>query len=367
MCPKRPERRLKILKIPSDPGRLKKSSDLRIREGAVWMPVWQMDWLFPDRWLWPWAFALLWVPALLLLLRGRLHGGPSILYSSTELLATLAKRVRHRTGWFRLLLPLFGMACLAVALARPQNVTAERAAIHSGVDVMLVLDATPTMLAEDFEIAGRRANRVDAVVHLAEEFIDRRPHDRIGLIYFAAYPSLLSPPTHNHAWLKQALRRVEVRPATAIGDAIASAANRLKNSDAESRVIVLLTDGDNNWGRIMPATAAEAAGALGIRIYAVGIGSDHPVPIPGWGMAEAILDESTLHAIADNSGGRYFRAKSAADLREVFREIDRLEKTEFEDASIEVPTERAGPWLLLSAGFLALGWLGQYGRGGRWW
>lgn len=326
-----------------------------------------MDWLFPDRWLWPWAFGLLAVPLVLFWLRGRLRGGPSFLYFSTELLEKVAKRVRNRAGALRILLPLLGMACLAVALARPQKVTAESAAIHSGVDVMLVLDATPTMLAEDFEIAGRRANRVDAVVHLAEEFIEARPHDRIGLIYFAAYPSLLSPPTHNHDWLKQALRRVEVRPATAIGDAIASAANRLKDSDAESRVIVLLTDGDNNWGRIMPATAAEAAGALGIRIYAVGIGSDHPVPIPGWGMAEAILDESTLRTIAEKSGGEFFRAKSAADLREVFREIDRLEKTEFEDHTMEVTTETAAPWLMLAAGFLGLGWLGQYARGGRWW
>lgn len=326
-----------------------------------------MDWLFPMRWLWPWAFTLLLVPAFLLLLRGRLHGGPSILYSSTQLLAQLAKRVRNRAGWVRLLLPLLGMACLAVALARPQNVITERTAIHSGVDVMLVLDATPTMLAEDFAIDGRRANRVEAVVHLAGEFIDQRPNDRIGLIYFAAYPSLLSPPTHNHAWLKQALRRVEVRPATAIGDAIASAANRLKDSDAESRVIVLLTDGDNNWGRIAPATAAEAAGALGIRIYAVGIGSDHPVPIPGWGMAEAILDETTLQTIADNSGGSYFRAKGAGDLREVFREIDRLEKTDFEDEVLEIPTDEAKPWLLAGLLFLALGWVRHYGKGGKWW
>jgi Ca-activated chloride channel family protein len=325
-----------------------------------------MDWLFPDRWLWPWAFALLLVPLLLLWFRGRLHGGPGFLFSSTAVLERIGRRVRERAGWLRLLFPLAALACLAVALARPQTVETESAAIHSGVDVMLVLDATPTMLAEDFAIDGRRASRVDAVIHLASEFIDARPQDRIGLIYFAAFPSLLSPPTHKHSWLKEALRRVEVRPATAIGDAIASAANRLKDSDAESRVIVLLTDGDNNWGRLMPATAAEAAGALGIRIYAVGIGSDHPVPIPGWGMAEAILDESTLRAVAENSNGRYFRARSAADLREVFREIDRLEKTDFEDNALEIPAEQATPWLVAAAFFLGLGWLGQYGAGGRW-
>ncbi len=361
-----PEGSCKSMKIPSGFGGLKKSSGLWIRCGVGSVAGSGMEWLLPDRWLWPWAFALLLVPALLLLLRGRLHGGPSIVYSSTDFLVHTARRVRYRAGWIRLLLPLLGMACLAVALARPQSVTSEHNAIHSGVDVMLVLDATPTMLAEDFEIAGRRASRVDAVVHLAAEFIDRRPNDRIGLIYFAAYPSLLSPPTHNHVWLKDALRRVEVRQATAIGDAIASAANRLKNSDAESRVIVLLTDGDNNWGRVMPATAAEAAGALGIRIYAIGIGSDHPVRIPGWGMAQAILDEATLQAVADKSGGRYFRAKSAGDLREVFREIDRLEKTDFEDEVVEIPTDEAKPWLLAGLLFLALGWVGHYGKGGKW-
>jgi len=316
----------------------------------------------PDQWLWPWAFGLLLIPLLLLWQRGRPRGGAAFVFSGVEILRHLGRPLRSRIGALRFLWPILGLAFLVVALARPQTLHEESQSIHSGVDVMLVLDATPTMLAEDFVLDGRRVSRVDAVIRLADEFIEARRNDRIGLIYFAAFPSLLSAPTHHHDWLRESLRRVEVRPATAIGDAIASAANRLKDSEAESRIIVLLTDGDNNWGRIEPATAAEAAGALGIRIYAVGIGSDHPVPIPGFrGMAEAILDETTLRNVAGNSDGKYFRAKSTDDLRQVFREIDRLETTEFDAGAIRIPQELLHPWILAATFCLLLGFLTDQG------
>jgi Ca-activated chloride channel family protein len=320
-----------------------------------------MNWLFPDVWFWPWAFLLLAVPLFFLWFRGQTGSGPAVMFPPAERLAVLGKMVRNRPGWVRLLALVLGMSCLTFALARPQMVERLPSSIHSGVDVMLVLDATPTMLAEDFVLDGRRVSRVNAVVRLAGDFIDARPHDRIGLIYFAAYPSLLSPPTHNHAWLKESLRRVEVRPATAIGDAIASAANRLKDSDAASRVIVLLTDGDNNYGRLAPSTAAEAAGALGIRIHAVGIGSDHPVPIPGWGMAEAILDETTLRDVARQSNGRYFRAKSAVDLQAVFAEIDQLERTDFDGEEMVLPVDIPDVWLWGALAFLSVGFLSRFG------
>jgi len=317
---------------------------------------------FPDQWLWPWAFGLLVIPLLLLWKNGRPRGGAAFVFSGVDILRQLGRPLRSRIGALRFLWPILGLAFLAVALARPQNLLEKTEHIHSGVDVMLVLDATPTMLAEDFTLHGRRISRVDAVIRLADEFIEARQNDRIGLIYFAAFPSLLSAPTHHHEWLRESLRRVEVRPATAIGDAIASAANRLKDSEAESRIIVLLTDGDNNWGRLEPATAAEAAGVLGIRIYAVGIGSDHPVPIPGYrGMAEAILDETTLRNVAENSDGKYFRAKSTDDLRKVFREIDQLEKTEFDAGAIRIPQENLHPWILAAAFCLLLGFLTDQG------
>ena len=321
-----------------------------------------MSWLFPDLWFWPWAFFLLLVPLLLVFLRGRVGGAPSVVFPLAAGMAALGKTVRNQPVGPHLLAAALGLACLAAALARPQVARPLPSAIHSGVDVMLVLDATPTMLAEDFVLDGRRVSRVDAVVRLAGDFIAARPHDRIGLIYFAAYPSLLSPPTHNHAWLQEALRRVEVREATAIGDAIASAALRLKDSDAASRVIVLLTDGDNNYGQLLPATAAEAAGALGICIHAVGIGSDHPVPIPGWGMARAILDEATLRAVAAKSQGRYFRARTTADLQAVFAAIDQLERTDFEGQQRVLPEEVPDGWLLGALACFCAAFASRFGR-----
>jgi Ca-activated chloride channel family protein len=329
-----------------------------------------MEWLEPWRsetLQWPWALALLVVPLVLLWWRGQREGRAAVVFPGLARMRPLGARPAYRVGRLRWLWPLGALACLAVALARPQDVVRESTVVHSGVDVMLVLDATPTMLARDFTLGGRPVSRVEAVVHLAGEFIDARPHDRIGLIYFAAFPSLLSPPTHYHGWLHESLRRVEVRPATAIGDALASAANRLKDSDAASRVVVLLTDGDNNWGRIMPATAAQAAGALGIKVYAIGIGSDQPVLVPGYGRMEAILDEETLRTIAERSGGEYFRAFGADDLREVFRQIDELEKTEFDSDEREFRVERFRPWLLAAGVFLLLGFLSDQGSWRRLW
>ncbi len=138
-----------------------------------------------------------------------------------------------RPGLLRISLPFLTLVLTTVALARPQIVQRISSAKYSGVDIMLVLDATPTMLAQDFTIGGEPADRVDAVVYLAREFVRSRPHDRIGMLFFAAYPLLLSPPTLNHDWLEKSLTRVEVRDATAIGSAITSAANQLKDSTAK--------------------------------------------------------------------------------------------------------------------------------------
>jgi Ca-activated chloride channel family protein len=267
----------------------------------------------------------------------------------------------ERPGLLRISLPFLTLVLTTVALARPQIVQRISSAKYSGVDIMLVLDATPTMLAQDFTIGGEPASRVDAVVYLAREFVRSRPHDRIGMLFFAAYPLLLSPPTLNHDWLEKSLTRVEVRDATAIGSAIASAANQLKDSTAKSKLIVVLTDRDNNYGRIEPRTAAEAAGALGIQVYAIGIGSDHPVPIPGYGYAQAILNDGLLRDVARLSHGQYFRARGTEDLKKTFAEIDRLEKSDYSSEEHEDVKELYEPPALASLMTLAGGFLLTYG------
>ena len=310
-------------------------------------------------------FALLVIPAAIAVLQSRAGSAPSFVFSSTAPLEAMGKRAKKRPGLARIRPPLLALVLMTVALARPQIVQRISSTKYSGVDIMLVLDATPTMLAQDFTIGGQPASRVEAVVYLAREFVRSRPNDRMGMIFFAAYPSLLSPPTLNHDWLEKSLDRVEVREATAIGSALASAANHLKDSTAKSKVIVVLTDGDNNYGKIQPRTAAEAAGALGIKIYAIGIGSDHPVPIPGYGYAQAILNEGLLRDVAKLSHGRYFRARGTEDLKKTFAEIDRLEKTDYSSEEHEDIKELYEPPALASLMTLAGGFLLTYGLSRR--
>jgi Ca-activated chloride channel homolog len=328
----------------------------------MWVALSELEHL---RFAWPIAFALLAVPVAVAILQGRPGSAPSLVFSSTASILALSKKTKKRPGLLRISLPFLTLVLTTVALARPQIVQRISSAKYSGVDIMLVLDATPTMLAQDFTIGGEPASRVDAVVYLAREFVRSRPHDRIGMLFFAAYPLLLSPPTLNHDWLEKSLTRVEVRDATAIGSAIASAANQLKDSTAKSKLIVVLTDGDNNYGRIEPRTAAEAAGALGIQVYAIGIGSDHPVPIPGYGYAQAILNDGLLRDVARLSHGQYFRARGTEDLKKTFAEIDRLEKSDYSSEEHEDIKELYEPPALASLMTLAGGFLLTYGLSRR--
>ena len=185
---------------------------------------------------------------------------------------------------FSRILPLLALAAAIVALARPQLSNAFTRVESSGIDIMIVLDVSRSMLAEDYRGEdGRRANRINTVKKITRQFIEQRPADRIGLSAFAGRPYLVSPLTLDHGWLLQQLDRLRiglVEDGTAIGSALASAASRLKDSQAKSRIIVLLSDGGNNAGRVAPATAAEAAAALGLKVYTIGAGSQGPAPYP---------------------------------------------------------------------------------------
>jgi len=290
----------------------------------------------------PWLLLLLLLIPLLSFLRGQRGGSPTVVFSSTEPLRALGKRVQSRAGNFLTSLLFLALALLIVALARPQKGTTLTHVEASGVDIMLVLDVSGSMKAEDFTIGNRAASRISVVKKVTEEFIEKRPNDRLGIIAFAGRPYLVSPLTLDHDWLLQNMDRVQiglVEDSTAIGSALASAANRLRgDKNAKSRIIILLTDGENNAGRISPATAAEAAKAIGAKIYTIGAGSDGNARIPagrnffGQMMYQEVgpLNATALKQIAEIGNGQFFRATDTRSLKEIYAQIDKLEKSSFE-------------------------------------
>ena len=275
-------------------------------------------------------------------LAGRKGGAPAVQFSGTDVLRNAGIATRARSGRWSLMWLLTSLAAGILALARPQLANSFSQVETSGIDIMVVLDVSRSMLAEDYVGEdGKRANRIDTVKRITRQFIEQRPADRIGISAFAGRPYLVSPLTLDHGWLLQNLDRLRigmVEDGTAIGSALASAANRLKDSTSKTRIIVLLSDGGNNAGRVAPATAAEAASALGIKIYTIGAGSQGPAPYPvqdAFGRTlyrniPADLDEDTLKQLAAIGGGRYFAARNTRSMQEIFDQIDKLEKSKIE-------------------------------------
>lgn len=300
------------------------------------------------------------IPALLYL---RYHHSkhPKITYSHGELLKTLPVAWTVR---YRFILPCCyatGLVLLIIALARPQRGLSESRVKTAAVDIVLTVDVSTSMRAEDFATPTQRhLNRLDASKEVIKQFIMDRPDDRIGLIAFSALPYTVSPLTLDHAWLigrLEDLRTGMLEDGTAIGDALASAVNRLRNSEAKSKVIILLTDGMNNVGKLSPDNAAEAAKALGIKVYTVGAGGG--AQPSGFGMLQyafqqAEIDEATLTKIAQITGGLYFRAKDLDELEKVYDEIDHMEKTEINMEQFTRYEERFAPVLITALLLLLL-------------
>ncbi len=294
----------------------------------------------------PWLLLLLLLLPLLAYLRGRLGPRAAILFSATAPYFTIGKRSASRTGNFLRTLTWLSLALLIVALARPQLGRSLTQVEASGIDIMLVLDVSNSMLAKDFTIGGDEATRLDAVREVTRKFIEARPNDRIGLIAFGYQPYIVSPMTLDHDWLLQNLDRVRiglVEGSTAIGSAMASAGNRLNDKQSKSRVVVLLTDGDNNAGKVPPNTAAEAFKALKIHLYAIGVGTNGIAPFPmqdeqGHPLTDAegnvlyqnarvSFNENGLREVARIADGKFYRATDTQSLEGIYHEIDQLEKT----------------------------------------
>ena len=319
---------------------------------------------------WLWALAVL--PAVILW-RGRRGPVAAVEYSDIGLAREVARRTRSRFGWMVGLLPVMAAALMIVGLARPQRTHSRTEVTAKGIDIVLGLDVSGSMQALDFSVDNYRVNRIAVVKSVVARFIDERPDDRIGLIAFAAAPYIVSPLTLDHDWLLQNLERIDVGigdDGTAIGSAIAAAVNHLRTTAAKSKVVILLTDGVNNSGKISPLAAAEAARALGVRVYTIGVGVRGKAPIPVRDeagkvhviMASVDVDEKTLEAVAKETGGVFYRATDTDSLEKIYEQINRYETSAQTVQKFE-HVEELYRWTLYPAlGLLVLGLLLQQTR-----
>jgi Ca-activated chloride channel homolog len=312
---------------------------------------------------WFWLLALL---PLVLLWRGRRGPIAAIEYSDVGLAREVARGSRSRIAGWLWLLPILAGALMIAGLARPQRANSRTEVTANGIDIVLALDVSGSMQALDFTIDNQRVNRIEVVKSVVAKFIEERPDDRIGIIAFAGAPYLVSPITLDHDWLQQNLERVNiggVDDGTAIGSAIAASVNRLRTTPAKSKVVILLTDGMNNTGKISPLAAAEAARALGVKIYTVGVGVRGKAPIPVRDeagnlrliMATVDVDEKTLQAVADETGGKFYRATDTDSLQRIYEQINRFEKTAQTVQKFEHADELYSWALIPSLAILVLG------------
>ena len=268
-------------------------------------------------------------------------------------------------SWRNLLRPLpfilrvLALCCLIIALARPQTRNDEQLVTGEGIDIVLCLDISGSMLAQDFT-----PNRMEAAKNVAAEFIDHRPTDRIGLVIFSGESFTMCPLTTDRTVLKTQLYNVQsglLEDGTAIGSGLATGVDRLRNSPSKSKVIILLTDGENNGGLIDPNTAKEIAKSIGVRVYTVGMGTEGfaPVPVqtPGGVVMQrekVNIDEKLLTQIAKETGARYYRAKDNESLKNIYSEIDGLERSRIEVTALRRYTEQFFPFALAAALLLML-------------
>jgi len=254
---------------------------------------------------------------------------------------------------------LLTLCCLIIALARPQTRNDEQLVTGEGIDIVLCLDISGSMLAQDFT-----PNRMEAAKNVASEFIDHRPTDRIGLVIFSGESFTMCPLTTDRNVLKSQLFTVQsglLEDGTAIGSGLATGVDRLRNSPSKSKVIILLTDGENNGGLIDPNTAKEIAKSVGVKVYTVGMGTEGFAPVPIQTATGVIMqrekvniDEKLLTQIATETGGKYYRAKDNESLKGIYDEINRLEKSKIEVSNIRRYSEQFYPFALAGAIFLLL-------------
>jgi Ca-activated chloride channel family protein len=292
----------------------------------------------------PYFLLLLLLLPVLAWLRGRSGKPPAFVYSSVQLVRPILNITRSRSGAFLSGLRWLALALLIFALAQPRLTKSETKVSASGVDIVVAFDMSGSMVSEDFEVRGKRVNRFNMARDVLRQFIDKRPNDRIGLVVFASEAYIAAPLTLDHDFLLQHLERLGIgtidENRTAIGSGLSTAINRLREVQSKSKIVILMTDGQNNAGKIAPMTAAEAAQALKTKVYTIGVGMQGRAPMPAgrnpftgetvYQWVPVDIDEDTLRKIAGLTGGKYYRADNSEKFRSIYDEIDKLEKTEAE-------------------------------------
>ena len=289
----------------------------------------------------PWFLVLLLLIPLWLWARMSYRLLPALHFPRAQSLEGLPRSWPRRLYWLLPVMANIGFTLLIIAMARPQRGIQERTIQAETMDIVLVIDVSTSMEAIDFATEGNRNNRLDAVKEVARDFIAGREGDRLGLIAFSGQPYTMSPLTRDHDWLLQRVDDLATRQmpdGTAIGTALASAVNRLRDSDADTRLILLLTDGINNTGDISPRNAAQLAAKYGFRTYVIGAGSTGPVDFPFrdpfgrtiYRQVNIPIDDAAMEEIAEITGGRYWRVQDMEEMQLGFAEIDELERSEIE-------------------------------------
>lgn len=305
-------------------------------------------------------YLLILIPLMLLFYALKQHKATaSIRLSSLKFLEGVKPGLRYYLHHLLFIMRIIAIAMLIVVLARPQSVDRWNDSSTQGIDIMMAMDISGSMLARDF-----KPDRLEAAKNVATEFISGRPSDRIGLVIFSGESFTQCPLTTDHAVLINLMREMQsgmIEDGTAIGLGLATAVNRIKDSEAISRVIILLTDGVNNRGSIAPLTAAEIAQTMGVRVYTVGVGSKGMAPYPIQTAAgtkyqnmPVEIDEETLREIAGMTGGEYFRATDNESLENIYFEIDKLEKSKIDVQEYSLKNEEFLPWAIIAVSLILI-------------
>jgi len=308
---------------------------------------------------------LLLIPFIIWWQRKRTEQASALRLSTTAHLKLIALSWRVRLRPILFVLRILTLVFLIIALARPQSSNVTESIDSDGIDIVLSIDVSGSMLAEDL-----KPNRIEAAKKVAEEFVDKRPTDRIGLVIFSGESFTLCPITIDHNVVKDQINGIQsgmLEDGTAIGEGLATAVDRIRRSTGKSKIIILLTDGVNNVGKIGPELALEIAKAYKIRVYTIGVGSKgmapYPVPTPmgmQMQMQEVQIDEALLQKISSETGGKYYRATDNRSLASIYNDIDKLEKTKVEISSFKHYAELFFPFAMLALLCLGLEILLRY-------
>lgn len=293
---------------------------------------------------------------------GRKHQA-YVKFSDTSFFKVMPKSWRIYARHILFVIDICALALLIIALARPQSSSKNQKVNVEGIDIVLTIDLSSSMLAQDL-----KPDRLEAAKNISADFVRGRQEDRMGLVVFASETFTQVPLTTDHGMLLNMMKDLKcgmLEDGTAIGDGLASSVSRLKDSEAISKVVILLTDGDNNAGSIDPATAAEMAKLFGIRVYTIGVGTrgtaPYPVQTPFGGIQyqqiQVTINEPLLQQIADVTGGKYFRATSNEKLEQIYEEIDQLERSKIEINEFTRIHEEFLPFVLLGLALLLLGFI----------